>query len=184
MSYDRLRDIAEFRMAAILFNAFNTDKEPTMPSNVSQFFTYAHLSGALKIVSKNISTLALWLEKFVPDSAEKSTGMRKLLEAKDCFVRAALGINPEVLAAEPEPNVAAEPISGRTFSWALVALKNGAKVARAGWNGRGMWIKMQRPTDKSMMTLPYLYMKTADDQLVPWLISQTDALASDWELVQ
>ena len=33
------------------------------------------------------------------------------------------------------------------------------------------------------MTLPYIYMKTADDNLVPWLASQTDILAQDWIMV-
>lgn len=57
------------------------------------------------------------------------------------------------------------------------------RAARKGWNGKGMWIARQSPTPDSKMTLPYLYMKTADEHLVPWLISQTDALASDWELL-
>lgn len=35
------------------------------------------------------------------------------------------------------------------------------KVARKGWNGKGMWIRIQVPTEKSKMTLPYIYMKTA-----------------------
>lgn len=38
--------------------------------------------------------------------------------------------------------------------------------------------------NKPSMSLPYLYMKTADDKLVPWLISQTDALADDWCILE
>jgi hypothetical protein len=68
------------------------------------------------------------------------------------------------------------------FSDALIALKNGHKVCRSGWNGKGMWIEVQNPDAHSKMTLPYIYMYTADKQLVPWLASQTDILASDWEL--
>ena len=60
------------------------------------------------------------------------------------------------------------------FGQAIEKLKEGKKVARKGWNGKGMWIRIQVPTEKSKMTLPYIYMKTADDNLVPWLASQTD----------
>jgi len=71
-----------------------------------------------------------------------------------------------------------------TFSWALTQLKEGAKLQRTGWNGKGMWIHLQVPDQGSKMTLPYLYMKTADDKLVPWLASQTDILADDWQIVE
>jgi hypothetical protein len=70
------------------------------------------------------------------------------------------------------------------FETALVALKDGFRVYRYGWNGRNMWIKMQKPTTKSMMTLPYIFMKTAGNDLVPWLASQTDLLSEDWEIVK
>lgn len=66
------------------------------------------------------------------------------------------------------------------FEWAVVALKNGHAVARTGWNGKGMWIKAQFPDEFSKMTLPYVYMKTADGNLVPWLSSQTDIMSDDW----
>lgn len=70
-----------------------------------------------------------------------------------------------------------------TFGDAIFFLKQGKRVARHGWNGKGMWVELQRPTDTSKMTLPYIFMKTADDNLVPWLASQTDILAEDWTLV-
>lgn len=70
------------------------------------------------------------------------------------------------------------------FGQALEALKQGKKVARKGWNGKEMWVHLQTPTDTSKMTLPYIYMKTACDNLVPWLASQTDMLAEDWEIVE
>lgn len=53
-------------------------------------------------------------------------------------------------------------------------------MCRSGWNGKGMWLCLQRSDEHSKMTLPYIYMKTADDQLVPWVASQTDLLAGDW----
>jgi len=62
-------------------------------------------------------------------------------------------------------------------------LKDGEKVARTGWNGKGMWISLQVPTKLSKMSLPYIYMYTADGDLVPWLASQTDILAEDWVLL-
>ena len=73
--------------------------------------------------------------------------------------------------------------SGMTFGQALHDLKAGCKVARAGWNGKGMWAALQVPDEHSKMTLPYIYMSTAQGDLVPWLASQTDILAVDWEIV-
>lgn len=69
------------------------------------------------------------------------------------------------------------------FGQALENLIQGKEVCRAGWNGKGMWIKLQTPTDTSKMTLPYIYMKTACNNFVPWLASQTDILADDWEVL-
>ena len=69
------------------------------------------------------------------------------------------------------------------FGSALEALKAGMRVARSGWNGKGMWLELQTPDTHSKMTLPYIFMKTADSNLVPWLASQTDMLTDDWELV-
>jgi hypothetical protein len=69
-----------------------------------------------------------------------------------------------------------------TFSEALEALKQGSRVARSGWNGKGMWLEVQRPDAHSKMTLPYIFMSTAQGDLVPWLASQTDILADDWTL--
>lgn len=69
------------------------------------------------------------------------------------------------------------------FGQALEHLQAGARVAREGWNGKGMWIQIQRPDEHSKMTLPYIYMYTAQGDLVPWLASQTDILAEDWSVV-
>ena len=61
-----------------------------MPSNVLKYFAFDHLPLHLHAVSKPLGILAQQLEASLPDGPEKSAGMRKLLEAKDCFVRAAL----------------------------------------------------------------------------------------------
>lgn len=85
------------------------------------------------------------------------------------------------------------------FGEALKALKNGAHMSRPGWNGRGMYVFYQKgypegiainantaeatglPEGTVCKFRPYLMMKTADGEFVPWVISQTDALADDWE---
>ena len=70
------------------------------------------------------------------------------------------------------------------FGQAIEALKQGKKVARAGWNGKGMYLELQRPDAHSKMTLPYIYMYTAQGDNVPWLASQTDMLSEDWVTIE
>jgi hypothetical protein len=67
------------------------------------------------------------------------------------------------------------------IGWAVKQLWNGDRVRRAGWNGKGMWLELQKPDENSKMTLPYVFMFTATRDMVPWLCSQTDLLATDWE---
>lgn len=74
-----------------------------------------------------------------------------------------------------------------SFSAALDMLKAGQRAARQGWNGKGMWIVLQRPDTHSKMTLPYLFIEYPaghpaypQGSRVPWLASQTDLLAEDW----
>ncbi len=74
-----------------------------------------------------------------------------------------------------------------TFSQALDLLKSGHAVSRTGWNGKGMWLALQRPDEHSKMTLPYLYLNYPEGSTaypngarVPWLASQTDLLSDDW----
>ena len=61
-----------------------------MPSTTIQFFAWEHLPPEVQPYAKEIAKLAYKLEAELPDGAEKSAGMRKLLEAKDCFVRVVL----------------------------------------------------------------------------------------------
>ena len=68
------------------------------------------------------------------------------------------------------------------FGDAIKALKHGDHVARDGWNGRGMYLSLQTPDEHSKMTQPYIYIKTVQDDLIPWLASQADMLAEDWGL--
>jgi len=61
-----------------------------MASPIIKFFEYEHLPQHLQEISKPIGDLARDMDLILPDSAEKSAGLRKLLEAKDCLVRAKL----------------------------------------------------------------------------------------------
>lgn len=61
-----------------------------MTSPIMKHFTYAHLPPVLQEVSAPICKLAEAMDEELPDGAEKSVGLRKLLEAKDAFVRAKL----------------------------------------------------------------------------------------------
>lgn len=92
-------------------------------------------------------------------------------------------------------DAAYRPTDGMTFGLAIEALRQDKRVARSGWNGKGMWLGLVRGydynPDKGKATayalgcqkLPWIGMKTADDCFVPWLASQTDMLADDWMLI-
>ena len=75
-------------------------------------------------------------------------------------------------------------VVGTDFGVALKLLQGGYRVTREGWNGKGMWLKIQFPDKNSKMSLPYIYMKTACGNNVPWLASQTDLLSEDWQLLK
>lgn len=84
------------------------------------------------------------------------------------------------------------------FSQALQHLRSGYKVARLGWNGKGMFVFLV-PGSKFKVSRPpllgiypegteidyhaHIDMRTANGQIVPWLASQTDLLAHDWIIV-
>ena len=55
-----------------------------------QFFAYEHLPAHLQEISKPFGDMARWLMDTVPENSERTTALRKLLEAKDCAVRARL----------------------------------------------------------------------------------------------
>lgn len=95
-------------------------------------------------------------------------------------------------------------MSNLNFGQAIEALKEGRRVAREGWNGKGMWIalgegnpaleadKFWNPHTRAFAeqnggtaeVLPYILFKTADNKiLMGWLASQTDILAEDWVIV-
>ena len=84
------------------------------------------------------------------------------------------------------------------FGKALEAMEVGSKVARVGWNGKGMFLFLVPGSRFQVNRSPLLGifpegtfinyhahvdMKTAQGDIVPWLCSQTDMLAKDWEIV-
>ena len=85
--------------------------------------------------------------------------------------------------SRPRPHVEPAP-QPMDFGAALAALKAGDRVARTGWNGQGMWLALQVPDENSKMSRPYIYMSTVDGALVPWVASQSDVLAGDWQAVE
>ena len=68
------------------------------------------------------------------------------------------------------------------FSAALTQIKEGFQVKRAGWNGKGQYIYLLRNIINTDLP-PFIVIKTIDETLVPWVASQTDLLAEDWEVV-
>lgn len=96
------------------------------------------------------------------------------------------------------------------FEAALSALKAGRRVARKGWNGKGMFLKVvggvpvevlmkvpsyadnavfhpdshQRPFVERFIYPEHVAMWTAQKTVVPWLASVTDILAEDWEVLK
>lgn len=67
------------------------------------------------------------------------------------------------------------------IGWAIEQMRHQQSVCRSGWNGKNMYLRLQFPDVNSKMTLPYIYMRTAHGDLVPWNPSQTDLLSNDWE---
>lgn len=65
------------------------------------------------------------------------------------------------------------------IGWAVKEMHNGMRVTRPGWNGKGMWLALHFG---SPGYLAYVYMQTATGDVVPWVCSQTDLLAMDWEI--
>lgn len=91
------------------------------------------------------------------------------------------------------------PTDCMNFGLAIEAAKKGAKITRRGWNGKGMFLyyvpegrypartdaaKSIAAEDGKVDYGAYIAMKTAQGNVVPWLASQTDILADDWEVVE
>lgn len=98
-------------------------------------------------------------------------------------------------------------VEGLSFGMAIEAMKQGCKVARRGWNGKGMWlciplvegpkeipatgiwgkpnVEYAEQNGGTVKVMPYITMKAADGSIVMgWLASQTDMLSDDWMIVE
>lgn len=86
-----------------------------------------------------------------------------------------------------------------SIGWAVKEMQNGAKVRRTGWNGKGMFLFLVPGSHFTVNRPPLLGiypegteidyhahvdMRTATGEIVPWLCSQTDLLAADWEVAE
>jgi len=84
------------------------------------------------------------------------------------------------------------------FSKALEALKEGKRIAREGWNGKGMFLFLVNGSNfavsrEPLLSImgegaevtyrPHIDMKDAEGKIVPWFASQTDLLANDWQVI-
>lgn len=92
-----------------------------------------------------------------------------------------------------------KPVTGMNFGMALEVVKAGGRVARAGWNGKNMFIFLV-PGSKFQVNRPpllgiypegttvkyrgHIDMRTADGEIVPWAATQSDMLADDWEIIE
>lgn len=88
------------------------------------------------------------------------------------------------------------PASGLSFGAAIDALKSGLAVTRTGWNGKGMFLFLLQGSNALAKVHGFgfgeypgeptfrdaIFMRTVDNQLVPWTVSQSDALANDWKI--
>ena len=89
-------------------------------------------------------------------------------------------------------------MESKGIGWAVIQMKSGHKVSRAGWNGKNMFLyyvpegqypartdvaKKEWGENALVPYQAYIAMKTAQGTVVPWLCSQSDLLATDWDVV-
>ena len=76
-------------------------------------------------------------------------------------------------------------IDDLTFGLAVEVMKKGHKVARKGWNGKGMWVVMVKARDFEFSELsPHFVIKNVRNSFDTWVPSIVDTLAEDWEVVE
>lgn len=141
-----------------------------------------------------------WSPKDVFEKAYKEVGV--VADEKE---ERAMLVNPSTGNWHVVGSVATMEVPKRTnaseffpFGTAIEELKVGKKVARTGWNGKGMFLFYISENMNSQIggwtftngrcdnyeLCPFIAMKTADEKVVPWLASQTDMLAEDWQIVE
>lgn len=144
-----------------------------------------------------------------PDKLDQMTFCVLLFKDGRAVAGESLCASPEKFDAEAERKYARQKAIGKvlelndcetglTFGLAIEALKNGSCVTRTGWNGKGMWLFLIQGSNDIAKLHGYgfgeylgeptfrdaIFMRTVDNQLVPWTASQTDVLAKDWVIVE
>ena len=75
-------------------------------------------------------------------------------------------------------------VTGLSFGLAIAAMQKGKCVARRGWNGKNMYLQLVNKSSKGHLVVrEHIQMFTAQRDLVPWVASQTDILATDWMVI-
>lgn len=80
--------------------------------------------------------------------------------------------------------------SDNDIGWVVSVLRMGSRVRRRGWNGKGMFLILAKrshaecPSNERLLVEPHVLIWAADGKVVPWLCSQSDLLARDWEIAQ
>lgn len=112
-----------------------------------------------------------------------------LMGAMNSFLGAETGAaacqmtDSDSIRREPTIKTVVEVPATRNFSDALQHAMFGSRITRAGWNAGGQHVEAQYPDKGSRMSTPYLVLKNAQNELVPWVPSQGDLFASDWALL-
>ena len=122
-------------------------------------------------------------ERIVPPAAQEEFYIHSTMDLR-------------VHEVQPNEGVETEPLM--SFGGAVEALKNGCRVAREGWNGKGMYLFLVNGSTFTVNREPLLSilgegtsvdyhahidMKTAQGYVVPWLASQVDILSNDWVII-
>ena len=158
--------------------------------------------GEIEVISDRFRKKEIWLEidgdtewpqevpiEFVNDNIDKNV-VGKYKEGDPGYT---VRYEDGYVSWSPEQvfNDAYRQTNGMSFGLAIEAMRKGHKVCRSGWNGKGIHISLQTPDENSKMTSPYIYIDTtglqtdnpdAPKSMVPWLASQTDMLADDWQV--
>lgn len=138
------------------------------------------------------------------EERERREAQEKLLRESDRAGRMLLGLGTffqavmqdwdwdKIKKDAEEKATGAEParrtgMGSNDIGWVVRGLKENMRFRRVGWNGKGMWIELASEGfdggDPRRLVLSHVLMRTAQGDFVPWLCSQTDLLAEDWEEV-
>lgn len=138
-----------------------------------------------------LDNLPFTVVKVTDDTVTTNTPLGEQVHNKETFLEFfTLLSNPTEQTAPTEQTVVAEETFG--FAGALTALGEGKKVARKGWNGKGIFVARYFPNDNDFINQSFLYIDStglqSDNPDAPknrtaWFPSQTDMSAKDWVLV-